>query len=66
MHGKLQVLTTSELAEETTTIAQSQNITIYDALYITATRRLNGILLTSDRKLHSTASTLTNARLPEP
>lgn len=62
----MQVLTTGELAEETTTIAQNQNITIYDALYIAATRKLDAILLTSDQKLYKTASNLTNTKLLEP
>ena len=65
LHGKLEVVATSELAEETATIAQNKNITIYDALYVAATQKLSATLLTSDRKLHGTASDLTNARLLE-
>ncbi len=38
LHGKLEVVATSELAEETATIAQNKNITIYDALYVAATQ----------------------------
>jgi predicted nucleic acid-binding protein len=63
IHDKLRVLATSELAEETMTIAQSQDITIYDALYVAAARKLNGSLLTSDRKLYNTASSLANTKL---
>jgi predicted nucleic acid-binding protein len=63
IHSKLEVLATSELAEETTAIAQSQNITIYDGLYIAATLKLNATLLTSDQKLYGTASSLTNTEL---
>jgi predicted nucleic acid-binding protein len=63
IHDKLGVLVTSELAEQTITIAQSQDITIYDALYIAAARKLNGTLLTSDRKLYNTANSLANAKL---
>jgi predicted nucleic acid-binding protein len=66
IHSKLEVLATSELAEETTTIAQGQNITIYDGLYIAATLKLNATLLTSDRKLYSVASSLTNTKLLKP
>jgi predicted nucleic acid-binding protein len=63
IHDKLEVLATGELAEDTTTIAQSQDVTIYDALYVAAARKLNGTLLTSDRKLYNTASGLTNTKL---
>jgi predicted nucleic acid-binding protein len=66
IHSKLEVLATSELAEETMTIAQGQNITIYDGLYIAATLKLNATLLTSDRKLYSAASSLTNTELLKP
>jgi len=52
IYDKLKVLTTRELTEEATAIALTQNITIYDSLYIAAARKLKATLYTSDQKLH--------------
>lgn len=63
---KLDILTTRELTEETTEIALTQNITIYDALYIAATQKLNATLYTADQKLHNTANKTTSSKLLKP
>lgn len=63
IHDKLNILTTHELSEETAEIALTQNITIYDSLYITATRKLKATLYTADRKLHNTAKKITASKL---
>jgi len=63
IHDKLNILKTHELSEETAEIALTQNITIYDSLYITATRKLKATLYTADRKLHNTAKKITASKL---
>jgi len=66
IYDKLDILTTRELTEETTNIALTQNITIYDALYITATQKLNATLYTADQKLNNIADKITNTKLLRP
>lgn len=48
----LRVLTTRELSEEAVMIALGEGITVYDALYIGAAKRLGATLYTADEKLH--------------
>jgi predicted nucleic acid-binding protein len=66
MHSKMQILTTGELAEKTATIAQSQDLTVYDALYVAATQKLKAVLLTSDKKLYTAVAKITKVRLLKP
>lgn len=63
IYDKIDILTTREIAEETTDIALTQNITVYDALYIAATQKLNATLYTADQKLHNIANKITNTKL---
>lgn len=63
---KLDKLTTQELAEEATNIALTQDITMYDALYIAATQKLNATFFTADQKLHNIAGKITNSKLLKP
>jgi predicted nucleic acid-binding protein len=60
------ILSTREITEETTNIALTQNTTIYDALYIAATQKLNATLYTADQKLHNIANKITNTKLLRP
>jgi len=63
IYDKLNIITTRELTEEATNIALAQNITIYDALYIAGTQKLNAILYTADQKLHNIANKITHSKL---
>jgi predicted nucleic acid-binding protein len=63
VYDGLNVVATRELAEETTRIALTENITVYDALYVAAAQKLNGTLYTADRKLCATANKTTNTKL---
>jgi len=66
IHDKLNILTTRELSEETTDIALTQNITIYDSLYIAATRKLKATLYTADRKLCNMSKKIISSKLLKP
>lgn len=63
IYDNLNILTTHELSEKTADIALNQNITIYDSLYIAATKKLNATLYTADRKLHNTSKKITVSKL---
>jgi predicted nucleic acid-binding protein len=63
IYDKVNILTTRELAEETADITLTQNITIYDSLYIAATRKLNATLYTADRKLHNASKKIAVSKL---
>lgn len=63
---KLDKLTTQGLAEEATNISLTQDITIYDALYVAATQKLSATFFTSDQKLHTIAGKITNSKLLKP
>jgi predicted nucleic acid-binding protein len=63
IYDELNIITTREIKEETIHIALSQNITVYDSLYIAATQKLNGTLYTADQKLFTVANRITNSKL---
>jgi len=48
VYDKLNILTTRELSEEAFEIALTQNMTIYDSLYIAATKKLKATLYTPE------------------
>jgi predicted nucleic acid-binding protein len=60
---KLDKLTTLELAEEATNIALTEDITIYDALYIAATQKLNATFFTADQRLHNITGKVASSKL---
>ena len=66
IYSELNIITAQEIATETTTIALTQKTTVYDALYIAATQKVNGTLYTADQKLATTANTITNTKLLKP
>lgn len=66
IHDKLNILTTREIFEENTDIALTQNITVYDSLYIAATRKLKATLYTADRKLRNMSKKITSSKLLKP
>jgi predicted nucleic acid-binding protein len=45
------IITTRELKDEAMHIAISQNLTVYDALFIAAAQKMNATLYTADKKL---------------
>jgi predicted nucleic acid-binding protein len=63
---ELTILTTRELEMDTVQIALTQNVTIYDSLYIAATQKLNGTLYTADQKLYTIANRITSSKILKP
>lgn len=62
-YDKLNIVKARETAMETGQIAIAQNIAIYDALFIAITQKVNGSLLTADRRLHVVAQKVTDSTL---
>ena len=63
IYDKLNIVTSRELSEEATDIALAQGVTVYDSLYMAATRRLKATLYTADRKLHNASRNVTISKL---
>jgi predicted nucleic acid-binding protein len=63
---RLTITKTSDLAEPTMTIAQTQKIPVYDALYIALAIKEKGTLYTADKKLATTANKITKTKLLKP
>ncbi len=66
IYDELSVITTREIMQETAQIALTQNIAVYDALFIAAAQKLNGTLYTADQKLWTTASKIAKSKLLKP
>ena len=66
VYGRLTIVKTLNLSEQTMTIAQTLKLSIYDALYATLAQRENGTLYTADKKLAITANTITKTKLLKP
>ncbi|MEM2170062.1 MAG: type II toxin-antitoxin system VapC family toxin [Candidatus Bathyarchaeia archaeon] len=56
VYSRLVVLEFKKLRREALELALSLNITVYDAIYVAAARKLGAKLYTADRKLKDTAS----------
>ncbi|MBS7613186.1 type II toxin-antitoxin system VapC family toxin [Candidatus Bathyarchaeota archaeon] len=56
IYTRLNILESKMLYREVLELALSLNITVYDALYIAATRKLGAKLYTADRRLRDIAS----------
>ena len=63
IYNKLNILTTSELYKEALDIALRQNITIYDSLYIAASKKIGATLYTADQKLHNASKGIAASKL---
>jgi predicted nucleic acid-binding protein len=63
LYDGLSITPTRELKDEALQIAISQNITVYDALFIAATKKINATLYTADKKLCSKTDTLVKSKL---
>ena len=66
IYDKLTSFTIRELSEETTAIALTRNISIYDSFYIAATRKMNATLYTADQKLHNSTKKIIVSKLLQP
>ena len=66
IYDGLTIVETREVIKETTHVALTHNITIYDSLYIAAAQKYNGTLYTADQKLCNTANKITNSKLLKP
>jgi predicted nucleic acid-binding protein len=62
----LTITPTHEIKKETMQIAITQNITVYDALYIATSQKLNATLYTADQKLYTKANQITKTKLLQP
>jgi len=65
IYDKLNIITTREVSEEAADIALTQNITIYDSVYIAASRKLKATLYTADRRLHDVSKNVAMSKLLE-
>ena len=65
IYGKLNVIATSEVSREALKLSLTHNITVYDALYIAAARKLKATLYTADSKLYRVARKLSSSELLE-
>ena len=59
----LRIEATQELAEDALNIALARNITLYDSLYVAASKKLGGTLYTADQKLCTIAGTIIKSKL---
>ena len=53
LYDDLSITQTRELKDEAMHIAISQNITVYDALFMAAAQKINATLYTADKKLYA-------------
>jgi predicted nucleic acid-binding protein len=64
IYDDLAITPTRELKDQAMHIAISQNITVYDALFIAAAQKINATLYTADRKLCVKTNKLIKTKLP--
>jgi predicted nucleic acid-binding protein len=64
LYDDLTITTTRELKDQAMHIAISQNITVYDALFIAAAQKINAALYTADKKLCEKTDKLVKSKLP--
>jgi predicted nucleic acid-binding protein len=64
LYDDLAIIPTRELKDEAMQIAISQNITVYDALFIAASQKINATLYTADKKLCAKTDKLIKLKLP--
>ena len=65
LYDDLTITPTRELKDQAMHIAISQNITVYDALFIAATQKINAILYTADKKLCAKTDKLIKSKLQQ-
>jgi predicted nucleic acid-binding protein len=64
LYDDLAITPTRELKDQAMHIAISQNITVYDALFISAAQKINATLYTADKKLCAKTDKLIKSKLP--
>ena len=64
LYNDLEITQTREIKDEAMQIAISQNITVYDALFIAAAQKINAALFTADKKLCAKTDKLIKSKLP--
>jgi predicted nucleic acid-binding protein len=64
LYDDLIITPTRELKDQAMHIAISQNITVYDALFIAAAQKINATLYTADKKLCEKTDKLIKSKLP--
>ena len=64
LYDDLAIIPTRELKDQAMHIAISQNIAVYDALFIAAAQKINAALYTADKKLCAKADKLVKSKLP--
>ena len=64
LYDDLAITSTRELKDQTMQIAISQNITVYDALFIAASQKINATLYAADKKLCAETDKLIKLKLP--
>jgi predicted nucleic acid-binding protein len=63
LYDGLSITSTRELKDEAMQIAMSQNITVYDALFIAVTQKTNATLYTADKKICAKTDKLIKSKL---
>lgn len=66
IYDGLTIIAARELVAEAMHVALTQNIAVYDALYVAAAQKTNGTLYTADQNLHDAALGITNTNLLKP
>ncbi len=64
LYDDLAITPTRELKDEAMHVAISQNITVYDALFIAAAQKVNATLYTADKELCEKTNKLIKLKLP--
>ena len=63
LYDDLTITPTRELKDQAMHIAISQNITVYDALFIAAAQKINATMYTADKKLCTKTDKLIKSKL---
>jgi predicted nucleic acid-binding protein len=63
IYDDLTIFTARELFDEAANIALTLNITVYDSLYIAASKRLKATLYTADQKLYNASKSIVASEL---
>jgi predicted nucleic acid-binding protein len=66
IYDGLNIIATREITAEAMHVALTQNISVYDSLYIAAAQKMNGTLYTADQKLCNAANAITNTKPLKP
>ena len=66
IYDGLNIIAAREITTEAMHVALTQNISVYDSLYIAAAQKMNGTLYTADQKLCNAANGITNTKLLKP